>query len=99
MRILISHVSSQPPDLRALVSTWLPPELERVIAACLAKAPADRPHDARALGAALRAIPIPPEHVWANAAAQDWWAAHHPRRRTIRPASDARELAVLDTAP
>jgi len=56
---------------------WCPPELEAVIAACLAKDIADRPRDARALAARLHAIPIPAERAWtADHAA--WWRAYQP---------------------
>jgi serine/threonine protein kinase len=98
MTILISHVSKPPPDLRSAVKGWLPEELETVLRSCLAKAPADRPSNARTLGAALRAIPIPAEHAWSEKAAHEWWAENHPRRRTIRPATDPRELTIFDTA-
>jgi serine/threonine protein kinase len=99
MRVLIAHVSSTPPDLRALVGDWIPPELERVIASCLAKAPSDRPASARALGALLRAIPVPQNKSWTEERAQDWWQLHYPRRRTIRPETDPRQLHIVDTRP
>jgi serine/threonine protein kinase len=99
MNILIAHVSTPPPDLRALVNGWLPVELERLLASCLAKVPGDRPSSARALGAALREIVVPPEHAWSEEAAQDWWSVNHPRRRTIRPTTDPRQLTIVDTSP
>jgi serine/threonine-protein kinase len=99
MNILIAHVTAPAPDLRALVSGWLPVELERVLASCLAKEPTNRPSSARALGAALREIAIPPEHAWTESAAQDWWSVNHPRRRTIRPTTDPRQLTIVDTNP
>jgi hypothetical protein len=51
------------------------------------------------LGAALREIAIPPEHAWTEDAAQDWWCVNHPRRRTIRPTTDPRQLTIVDTSP
>ena len=99
MSLLIAHVSTPPPALRALVSGWLPSELDALLAACLAKAPSDRPSSARELGAALRAIPIPTEHGFSDEQAQDWWSLHHPRRLTIRPTADARQLTIVRTQP
>ncbi|TMQ13857.1 MAG: hypothetical protein E6J90_27835 [Deltaproteobacteria bacterium] len=49
-----------------------------MIAACLAKDIADRPRDARALTAMLRAIPIPAEHAWTPEHAAAWWQAYRP---------------------
>jgi serine/threonine protein kinase len=99
MRVMIAHVSSAPPDLRTLIADWIPPELETVLASCLAKSPDDRPASARALGALLRAIPVPQNKAWTEDRAQDWWQLHYPRRRTIRPATDPRQLHIIDTRP
>jgi len=68
-----THVVAPIPDLRRAVTGWLPVELEELIYACLAKAPAARPRDARALATALAAIPIPAEHAWTKAMATAWW--------------------------
>jgi len=46
---------------------------------CLAKKPHDRPNDARALSALLRAIEIPQAQAWSEAQAQAWWATRKPR--------------------
>ncbi|HEX4456241.1 MAG TPA: protein kinase [Kofleriaceae bacterium] len=67
------HVTDPLPALRAAVRGWLPEELERIVTACLAKRPEDRPHDARALAAMLAAIAIPDEHAWTHAQAIAWW--------------------------
>jgi len=71
--LIRTHVSEPLPDLRAIVRGWLPAELERLVVACLAKDPEQRPHDARALADALGAIAIPDEHAWTKAKAIAWW--------------------------
>lgn len=50
----------------------LPAALERLVLACLAKAPADRPANAALLGGALAAIDLEP---WTQDDAARWWTA------------------------
>jgi serine/threonine protein kinase len=76
--LLMAHIVEPVPSLRARMTGWLPPELERLIAACLAKQPADRPTDARALANALFAIEVPDEHAWTRDHATAWWRTHRP---------------------
>ncbi|MBA3822239.1 MAG: hypothetical protein H0X17_25360, partial [Deltaproteobacteria bacterium] len=77
-KLLHKHLHAELPSLREQVTGWCPPELEAVLAECLAKEPDDRPVHARELAARLRAIPIPAEHAWTDAKARAWWADHHP---------------------
>jgi serine/threonine protein kinase len=50
MDVLLAHATEQPPWFAEMgVSGWVPPAIEEVIRACLAKAPADRPSCAREL--------------------------------------------------
>jgi serine/threonine-protein kinase len=73
------HVSSQTHDqVSDPLTSWCPPALEAVIAACLAKDIAERPRDARDLAAMLRAIEIPPDVAWTPERAGDWWRAYQP---------------------
>jgi len=84
-KVLHRHIYEDLPGLRSRMRTWCPPELEAVIASCLAKDIAARPADARALAAQLRAIPIPAEHAWTEDHALAWW-------REYRPAAAASDL-------
>jgi serine/threonine-protein kinase len=77
-KILHQHIYEPVPGLAANMSSWCPPALEAVIAACLAKDIADRPGDARALAAMLRAIEIPAELAWTGELASAWWRAYQP---------------------
>jgi serine/threonine protein kinase len=77
-KMLHKHMYDPVPQLRDAVRGWCPEELEMVIASCLAKDPEQRPRDARELAAALRAIPIPPEHAWTAEAARAWWDDYKP---------------------
>ncbi|HTL04919.1 MAG TPA: serine/threonine-protein kinase [Gemmatimonadales bacterium] len=60
-----------PPSVRAGVA--VPPALEALVLACVAKRPEDRPATAAALNDALAAVPVEP---WGEAQAAAWWRAH-----------------------
>jgi serine/threonine protein kinase len=62
-----------PPSLRTELA--IPPELEAVIMACLAKDPDQRPQDAEQLSRMLAAVKLP---EWTPRRAETWWRAHHP---------------------
>jgi serine/threonine-protein kinase len=53
----------------------VPPELERVVLACLAKQAADRPASAAVLSSLLEAVPV---ERWGEPEAARWWQAHRP---------------------
>jgi serine/threonine-protein kinase len=78
-----SHAEEPVPELRPRVRGWLPVELEQLVLACLAKDPDQRPRDARAMIAALRAIEIPPAHAWTDERAAVWWQAHRPTQAPV----------------
>ncbi|HTR56046.1 MAG TPA: protein kinase [Kofleriaceae bacterium] len=77
-RLSRAHIYDELPSLRAAAPGWIPDELEAAIASCLAKDLDDRPADARALAARLRAIAIPPEHEWSERRAVSWWRDYKP---------------------
>jgi serine/threonine protein kinase len=79
-RVLQQHLYEPVPSLSQAMPSWCPPELEAVLTTLLAKEPEKRPTDARHLAAMLRAIPIPPEHAWTEAHAQEWWRDRKPER-------------------
>ncbi|MCX5747385.1 MAG: protein kinase [Proteobacteria bacterium] len=72
------HMFEEVPELASRVAGWLPPALEEIVRACLAKRPADRPANARLLAAQLRAIEIPAEHAFRGDRATAWWLAYRP---------------------
>ena len=77
--MMMAHITDPPPEFKNRIANYLPAELTTVLMHCLAKKPHDRPSDARAFAAALKAIPIPPAQDWSEAQAQAWWAARKPR--------------------
>ena len=98
-----THATPVPPSHRT--ETDVDPELERLILACMAKSPADRPADAGALRAAL--LPIAAAG-WDDEAARTWWERHCPlprathRNKAMRQEAQvrfAKELASTPSAP
>jgi serine/threonine protein kinase len=62
-----------PPSLRTDLP--IPPDLEAVILACLAKDPDARPQSGEQLSRMLAAVPVP---AWTQRRAEAWWRVHHP---------------------
>ncbi|HEX2798978.1 MAG TPA: serine/threonine protein kinase, partial [Thermoanaerobaculia bacterium] len=66
------HASTPPVPPSKRVATPVPPELERVLLACLAKEPNERPESARALDGRLAEIVLP--EPWTRELAERWWS-------------------------
>jgi eukaryotic-like serine/threonine-protein kinase len=77
-RMLMHHVETppEPPSRRATVE--VPPELDAIILACLAKRPEERPASARELADRLAACPQ--REPWTPERAHAWWEEHLPQR-------------------
>jgi hypothetical protein len=77
MAVLIQHVREQPPSMSSRTELHVPPRLEKLIQACLAKHPSDRPASAEAVGAELAQIAagLP---AWTRERAEKWWRTNLP---------------------
>jgi eukaryotic-like serine/threonine-protein kinase len=76
LQMVLAHVQDSP-DLPSRSSELsIPPELERVIMACLAKKPAERPQSAAELAEMLSVCSG--DKDWNKCKAQDWWNIHRP---------------------
>jgi serine/threonine-protein kinase len=73
-----AHLRTIPPTPSKRLGREVCPELERVIMACLAKDPADRPQTADALRRSLLAAASPPG--WTEEAAETWWRDRDPKK-------------------
>ena len=69
--ILLRHVKRAPPSASEARGEPVPPELEALLLALLAKDPAERPQDASEVAAQLHAMPC--IAAWSEAHAQAWW--------------------------
>lgn len=78
LEVALKHVRDPPEPPSRRLGTPLPRELEKVVLACLAKSPGQRPADARVLSRMLGES-VPGER-WEQADATRWWERHHPER-------------------
>ena len=75
MQLIARHVGEQPVPPSERTELPVPPELERLVLACLAKNHNGRPQSAADLGRALDAIPVEP---WSQEEALKWWNVNRP---------------------
>jgi serine/threonine-protein kinase len=73
LQMVAKHIREPPVPPSARTELPIPRALERLVLACLAKQPADRPPSAAQLARALEAIATEP---WGETQAADWWGAH-----------------------
>ena len=80
-----------PPSQRSELE--ISPELDRIILACLAKHPEDRPQTAGELSRQLvTAVPA----AWTEEHAHRWWDRHHPESARAEP-SEAEKRMLTKT--
>jgi len=75
--VLVQHVKETPPAMSARSEIEVPPRLEAIVRACLAKDPDDRPGSAEELSVMLAevAATLPP---WTRERAEQWWRVNLP---------------------
>jgi serine/threonine-protein kinase len=75
LRVIAKHLNEIPVPPSERTELPVPAALERLVLACLAKKPGDRPASAAELSRALGAIDQAP---WGEEQAARWWQAHRP---------------------
>nr|MDQ2647205.1 protein kinase [Myxococcota bacterium] len=70
---LLAHQAEPPPSLSSVSAAPIPPELEALIARCLAKQPEFRPISAASLGRALAAIRFGDDDRLTQEQIREWW--------------------------
>jgi hypothetical protein len=88
------HLHTQPVSPSDRLARPLPADLERLILACLAKSPADRPADAKSLKRSLAAVGVRSE--WSEERAHEWW--HQTGRRIIQQKREALRESFSEAA-
>ncbi len=76
MGLLMQHVQAAPRPPSARTDQAIPAALDRLVLACLAKDPAERPQSARELSARLAVVEG--ANGWTQDRARSWWATHEP---------------------
>jgi serine/threonine-protein kinase len=76
LELIVKHAQEAPAPPSSRTELPIPPALDRLVLSCLAKEPAERPPNARALSEALAAVEGAGE--WTEAKADEWWARHLP---------------------
>jgi serine/threonine-protein kinase len=74
--VLMKHIQSEPAAPSSRTELHVPPPLDRVVLACLAKDPAQRPQSARELSRRLAELEI--EAAWTEERRREWWEKHKP---------------------
>jgi hypothetical protein len=80
LEVCAHHLHSRPQSPSARLGAPVAPDLERLLLACLAKRPEDRPASAHVLRERLRACAAAGR--WTNARAAKWWALHRHELRS-----------------
>jgi serine/threonine-protein kinase len=97
VEICANHIHAQPERPSTRLGRELPPDLEQLVLACLAKRPAQRPAGAAALRAALDGCSDAGR--WSEEQAESWWTTHaeaiEARRRTLGRAGSSMNKSVL----
>jgi serine/threonine-protein kinase len=71
MQIFAHHLQTIPTPPSQWAPSDVPPDLEAVVLACLAKKPEDRPRTAAELEERLAGVDVEP---WSGVRAEEWWA-------------------------
>jgi serine/threonine-protein kinase len=75
LQMLLKRLNEDPLPPSARTEVLVPVELDRLVLACLARRPEDRPRSAADLSRALAAVPVEP---WSDEQANEWWNTNRP---------------------
>ena len=76
MAVVVHHAHTPPVPPSERSELPIPPALDSLVMACLAKKPADRPQSARELS--HRLADVSGLNAWTEERARDWWESHEP---------------------
>ena len=76
MAVVVHHAHTPPTPPSERSELPIPPALDRLVMACLAKSPAERPQSAKDLSRRLREVDG--LNQWTEERAKEWWKVHRP---------------------
>jgi len=76
MAMVVAHSSEIPKPPSQRTELEIPEALEQIVMRCLAKDPADRPQNARALSEMLSTLSL--DREWSEARKEEWWHTYGP---------------------
>jgi serine/threonine-protein kinase len=93
IQLMYQHANATPVPPSQLSEFEIPPALDNVILACLAKFPEERPQSAADLSERLGlAVPAP---IWTDDLAHRWWDLHHPEMTAPQSTAEAEYERML----
>jgi serine/threonine protein kinase len=90
IQLMYQHANAVPVPPSQRSELEIPPALDRVILACLAKLPEDRPQTASELSRLLAGAVQP--DGWTEERAHRWWDRHHPEAAGLQPDDTGRRM-------
>ncbi|HET9251506.1 MAG TPA: serine/threonine-protein kinase [Candidatus Eisenbacteria bacterium] len=93
VKMMLQHIQSVPAPPSQVSELDIPPELDRIILACLSKKPADRPQTTKALAQMLAEVPV--REFWSSERAEEWWANHAPASAPATPIREETPVATM----
>jgi eukaryotic-like serine/threonine-protein kinase len=89
IQLMYQHANATPVPPSQRSELDIPPELDSVILACLAKHPEDRPQTA---GELARRLSTTVRAIWTEELAHRWWNLHHPEFARAEPTESDRRM-------
>jgi serine/threonine protein kinase len=90
IQMMFQHANTPPIPPSQRSELEIPPEMDSVILACLAKDPDERPRDASELSRLLAGAL--PRESWSEERAHRWWDRHHPEPNWVQPPDGGRRV-------
>jgi eukaryotic-like serine/threonine-protein kinase len=90
IQMMFQHANSPPVPPSQRSELEIPPELDRVILACLAKDPYERPSNATELSGLLAGAVA--RESWNEERAHRWWDRHHPSPNWVQPGEGSQRV-------
>jgi serine/threonine protein kinase len=90
IQMMFQHANTAPVPPSQRSELEIPPELDSVILACLAKEPDERPRDASELSRLLAGAL--PRESWNEERAHRWWDRHHPEPNWVQPRDEGQRV-------